>query len=636
MKRQNQQTTPGKIKKIDLVRPTVAVQPTPQQRVIDYSKKNELTSTITVETKEKKIERHDNKERIIVNPTSKLKEVDVGITEFVRSGKRLSGLTKYHVSDFHVREIGLDKVVADIEEREDMRKVMQKELEELENNFDKEQWMKRLRALIGEEEGNKVEESIFGSEKRKEIIIEKVMGKEERTSVHSLIKELAYYDSTTKDGKVVIKRGKKQERTQRAKGSMIQCVMRKSNMDTGEAINKLSKVLRLGRNSINYAGTKDKRGVTCQYITIPGVSVEQIQSGLKNQLLRGISLGKYNDVKDSLRLGDLSGNEFRVVIREIDDINEAVENAKVIEKLGYINYFGLQRFGSCNGTTHLIGKALLLEHYHEACDLIMKLGNDSEKLAEAKQAYFRGDYAAAYSATPVRAMIERGILKVLVNQQKASAPVNESMFRNAIDGGVQYKTKSLYVHAYQSFIWNQIISKRFQQGNAVIKGDLIRDGSTIRAISEEEINNFKLNDVVLPLPAKGMILPNNDISAWYDDYLKIDGLSLDTFPTKVFNAMINGDYRNIVIRPLSLDYEVVNYDDISQDFVDQNGMLLKGSNGSKNGLWLRFQLPSSAYATMLFRELLKMPTDVDNQKDLSEKANAIEEDKPTDCLEEQS
>ena len=49
--------------------------------------------------------------------------------------------------------------------------------------------------------------------------------------------------------------------------------------------------------------------------------------------------------------------------------------------------------------------------------------------------------------------------------------------------------------------------------------------------------------------------------------------------------------------------------------------------GSRNALWLKFQLPPSAYATMLFRELLKMPTDLDNQKQLTnEIMNKMEED----------
>jgi TruD family tRNA pseudouridine synthase len=64
----------------------------------------------------------------------------------------------------------------------------------------------------------------------------------------------------------------------------------------------------------------------------------------------------------AIKLGDLSGNRFKIVIRELSEqndqiINEAVESLK---ENGFINYFGLQRFGNCSQIpTHHIGKLAL-------------------------------------------------------------------------------------------------------------------------------------------------------------------------------------------------------------------------------------------------------------------------------------
>ena len=58
-------------------------------------------------------------------------------------------------------------------------------------------------------------------------------------------------------------------------------------------------------------------------------------------------------------MGDLFGNRFKIVIREIDELNEntIANGIESLKKNGFINYFGLQRFGNCSEIpTHFIGK----------------------------------------------------------------------------------------------------------------------------------------------------------------------------------------------------------------------------------------------------------------------------------------
>ena len=66
---------------------------------------------------------------------------------------------------------------------------------------------------------------------------------------------------------------------------------------------------------------------------------------------------------DGLRLGDLSGNRFKLVIREIDEKNDQIiqNGIESLKTNGFINYFGLQRFGTCNeAPTHIIGSKLII------------------------------------------------------------------------------------------------------------------------------------------------------------------------------------------------------------------------------------------------------------------------------------
>lgn len=73
-----------------------------------------------------------------------------------------------------------------------------------------------------------------------------------------------------------------------------------------------------------------------------------------NKALRNIWLGNFEYVKNKMWLGALSGNRFRVVMREVTPAGPIADVAAAVEALkasGFVNYFGLQRFGS-NFPTH--------------------------------------------------------------------------------------------------------------------------------------------------------------------------------------------------------------------------------------------------------------------------------------------
>lgn len=52
-------------------------------------------------------------------------------------------------------------------------------------------------------------------------------------------------------------------------GNFVVLEIKKQNCDTWELIDRLSKFLGIFSNEIGYAGLKDKRATTTQYITIP-------------------------------------------------------------------------------------------------------------------------------------------------------------------------------------------------------------------------------------------------------------------------------------------------------------------------------------------------------------------------------
>ena len=82
---------------------------------------------------------------------------------------------------------------------------------------------------------------------------------------------------------------------------------------------------------------------------------------------------------EALKLGDLSGNRFTIIIRQVSESNDEIirQGLDHLSCNGFINYFGLQRFGSCaEAPTHSIGKYLIQSKIKEAIELIMQPRSD--------------------------------------------------------------------------------------------------------------------------------------------------------------------------------------------------------------------------------------------------------------------
>jgi tRNA pseudouridine13 synthase len=170
----------------------------------------------------------------------------------------------------------------------------------------------------------------------------------------------------------------------------LKFVLYKENMDTTLAINQISRgggrKLRLG-----YAGMKDKRGITCQFVTVPAhTPIHSLTKWNTSQRNRGgghtqnqgvgvLRVGCFEYVEEDLRMGRLLGNRFDIALRNIQSDDLSRENMKThlqkaatsLKNHGFINYFGVQRFGKFHDT-HLVGIEVLKGNYEKAIDIIME------------------------------------------------------------------------------------------------------------------------------------------------------------------------------------------------------------------------------------------------------------------------
>jgi tRNA pseudouridine13 synthase len=165
--------------------------------------------------------------------------------------------------------------------------------------------------------------------------------------------------------------------------------LRKRNLTTFSAIAIIAKYFSLPSQVIGYAGLKDEDAVTDQYISIAqDIASDKIAQFNRDQLTAStetfVTLMALGSGENPMEVGRLLGNGFKIIVRNLDpDLAEKLSAKR--HHVSFLNYYDLQRFGVPGGkrVTHLVGKALLENHYENALEWL--IASDSPESAAAVQ-----------------------------------------------------------------------------------------------------------------------------------------------------------------------------------------------------------------------------------------------------------
>ena len=245
------------------------------------------------------------------------------------------------------------------------------------------------------------------------------------------------------------------------------------NWETNRLIRLLARAMRISRERIGFAGTKDKRAITTQLM-----SFECDPSRLDEVTFNDITIESYYKSNRPIRMGDLKGNRFSITVRDIEsDISACSETVKqsvdeIVQTGGFPNYFGVQRFGTSRPVTHIVGEKIVRGDIKGAVDtyLFHPSENEGEEVTNARDALRRcnGSYTTEIFEVMPKIM---GFEKVLV----------EHLIRKPDDyiGAISEMPSNLqmmFTHAYQSYLYNLMLSKRMEKElplNAPIVGDTV-------------------------------------------------------------------------------------------------------------------------------------------------------------------
>ncbi len=156
----------------------------------------------------------------------------------------------------------------------------------------------------------------------------------------------------------------------------------KTNRNTLDVIQELSRIFHIPEKQIGFAGTKDKNAVTTQICSILNISKERL-NGVN---IPNVTIEFLGYSTEPITLGSLEGNHFDITIRNLTD-------EKITPQQFIPNYFDEQRFSKHNVA---IGKHLLKKEFNQAIQLI-----DNEKCLQHLQTK-PNDYVGALKQLPIR------------------------------------------------------------------------------------------------------------------------------------------------------------------------------------------------------------------------------------------
>jgi len=238
-------------------------------------------------------------------------------------------------------------------------------------------------------------------------------------------------------------------------GPYLVCRLTKKNWEMQRAAREIARQLGISHRRVSWTGTKDTHALTTQLIAIYGVSEEDLQ----RVTLRDIGIAPAGRSQHPLTLGGHAGNRFTITIRDTCSPDPERELAEVAEtcRRGIPNYFGIQRFGVVRPVTHLVGLHILRGDIEGAvaCYIGRACPGEPPAVREARMEFSSSrDPAAALRSFPVTLSYERAMLHHLVS--------HPGDYMGAL-GSLPPRLLSLFVSAFQSFLFNCTLSSRMER-----------------------------------------------------------------------------------------------------------------------------------------------------------------------------
>jgi tRNA pseudouridine13 synthase len=404
-----------------------------------------------------------------------------------------------------------------------------------------------------------------------------------------------------------------------------------TNWETNRFCNQLAAKLRIPRNRIFFAGTKDKRAVTSQLFVIdaPMNKVADVE-------LPDVEIEVLGRTHQKIGFGNHRGNRFTIVVRGCCDANgqplsdtdalDEVERIKAAMEtsLGanrFPNWIGPQRFGSGRPVTPYVGREVVRGDFEAAVMTYLSLEgeNEEEEAATVRRTIRENGITEGIVETMPRWM---GFERKMVEHLLAHPEDHVGAFRQ-LPNNLQLMT----VHALQSVVFNKSLQRRIEAGLPLatpVKGDvvgridekgqldvnscIVAETRTLPRISR----NCELGRLMTtgPLPGSEISTSQGEPGEIEQATIDAEGLSDTTWEVEAIPRLsTKGTRRGLVAQFNEFSVDTVPIADARTVGKRWEEGPQEGDRWHPEGACLRFRftLGSGSYATVLLREFMQGP-----------------------------
>jgi len=365
-------------------------------------------------------------------------------------------------------------------------------------------------------------------------------------------------------------------------GTHVYFRVRKVGVPTPAAIARIARHMQVAPGQIGFAGLKDARAVTTQMMSLEHADAAKLADYRDGQ----VEVTWTSHHTNKLRAGHLAGNRFTIRIRGVGAAQLSAAGAvlDVLRRRGVPNFFDRQRFGARSDTADL-GKALVAGDLDEFVALLLgrPRPGDPPDCKAAREAFDAGRHERALRCWPRHYANERRVLAAF--RKKRSA-------RQAV-AAADRRMKRLYVSAYQSAIFNEVLVSRLETLDRILDGDMAckhENGAFFRvtdaAAEQPRADAFQISPTG-PIPGYRSNLADGKPGQIERDVLAARGVDLEAF-RNLGALKAKGTRRCLRFRLGEPDLSAGK--DTRGEFVE-----------------LAFTAGAGSYATVALREIMKQP-----------------------------
>lgn len=361
--------------------------------------------------------------------------------------------------------------------------------------------------------------------------------------------------------------------------------LQKRGWTTPDAIGAIRHRWKLPSSRIAWGGLKDRHATTTQYISI-------WRGPQRNFGQPGIDLTYLGQRHEPYSSRAIRGNRFQITVRNLaeDPLNFALTAVDYVRVEGLPNYFDDQRFGSVGAGGDFIARRMVRGEFEQALRLALAGPYEHDRAAVRREKEVLIEYWGRW--VECKSKLERGHARSLVDYLCH----HETDFRGAV-GRLRPELQGLYLSAYQSYLWNAILS-----------------GWISESFSSDDLISLELRSQALPAPRQ---LTDAQRTIWRQARLPLPAARTRFDPASPWAGIAER-----VLADEGLTWQELKIRGLRKPFFTRGDraawcvpedLTADAENDVRHpgrmALRLRFILPRGSYATLLIKRLFVLAPD---------------------------